>query len=60
MKRADNMPDLEKVQTASNAPMTEAGKAARREYKRAWNAANKDKVREAQKRYWEKKALETR
>lgn len=36
--------------------MTEAAKEARREYKRQWNARNKDKVREAQARYWERKA----
>ena len=36
--------------------MTEAAKQARREYKREWNRRNADKVREAQARYWEKKA----
>lgn len=38
--------------------MTEEAKAARRAYKRSWNAANKDKVKAAQARYWEKKAAE--
>ena len=33
-------------------------KAARREYFKAWRAANKDKVREHNRRYWEKRALE--
>lgn len=28
----------------------------RNEYQRKWRAANKDKVREANKRYWERKA----
>ena len=28
---------------------------ARREYKRAWNRANPDKVKEHQRRYWKKK-----
>ncbi len=29
---------------------------ARREYQRAWRAANKDKVKAIQERYWIKKA----
>lgn len=36
--------------------MTEQAKAKRREYKKAWNAANKDKVKAYAQRYWEKKA----
>jgi len=36
--------------------MTEQAKAARRAYKRAWNRANKDKVKAAQARYWARKA----
>jgi hypothetical protein len=35
--------------------MSEAAKQARREYKRKWNAKNKDKVRQYQRTYWEKK-----
>ena len=31
---------------------------ARREYFRKWRQANKDKVREHNRRYWQKKALE--
>lgn len=38
--------------------MTDAAKEARRAYKRAWNAQNRDKVKEYQQRYWNKKALE--
>jgi hypothetical protein len=36
-----------------------AEKAAekRREYKRQWNANNRDKVREHNQRYWERKVL---
>lgn len=30
---------------------------AQREYFRAWRAANKDKVREHNRRYWEKRTL---
>lgn len=36
--------------------MTEAAKEARRAYKREWNKKNRDKVRESQRRYWERKA----
>lgn len=38
--------------------MTNKAREARRAYKRKWQRENKDKVREYQKRYWEKKALE--
>ena len=38
--------------------MTEAAKEARRAYKREWNRKNPDKVRESQRRYWERKALQ--
>lgn len=40
----------------SNTEMTAAAAEARREYKRKWNRANKDKVKAAQARYWERKA----
>lgn len=36
--------------------MTEQAREARRAYKRAWNQRNKDKVRAAQERYWNRKA----
>lgn len=36
--------------------LNDAAKEARREYKREWNRKNPDKVRAAQKRYWEKRA----
>lgn len=36
--------------------MNDKAKEMRREYKRAWNRANKDKVKAAQERYWNKKA----
>lgn len=36
--------------------MTEAAKEARRQYKREWNRKNRDKVRAAQERYWNKRA----
>ena len=38
--------------------MNEAAKAARREYKKAWNAANRDKVKRYQENYWSKKAAQ--
>lgn len=39
-------------------PMTEQAKEARREYKRKWARENRDKVRQAQARYWERKAAQ--
>lgn len=36
--------------------MTEEAKAIRRAYKREWNRRNRDKVKAAQQRYWERKA----
>ena len=36
--------------------ISDAALKAKREYFRAWRAANKDRTREYQKRYWEKKA----
>lgn len=38
--------------------MNEAAKQARREYQRKWNAAHRDKVKEYQERYWNRKAQE--
>lgn len=40
--------------------MTDQAREARREYKRRWNAANKDKVKAAQQRYWERKAAQNK
>ena len=40
--------------------MTEAAKEARRAYKREWNKRNRDKVRESQRRYWERKAAQNK
>ena len=36
--------------------MDEKAKKARRAYANAWRAANKDKVREYNQRYWKRKA----
>lgn len=36
--------------------MNEKAKEARRAYKREWNRKNRDKVKAAQTRYWERKA----
>lgn len=36
--------------------MDDKAREMRREYKRAWNRANKDKVKAAQERYWSKRA----
>lgn len=40
--------------------LSEAAKAARREYKNAWARRNRDKVRQQQRRYWERKAAAQR
>lgn len=40
--------------------MNKAAKEARRMYIREWQRKNKDKVKAAQARYWEKKAEEMR
>ena len=36
--------------------MTDAAKEARRAYKRAWNKANPERVRQYNENYWNKKA----
>lgn len=38
--------------------MNEAAQEARRAYKREWQRKNRDKVKEYQNRYWERKAQE--
>lgn len=40
----------------SSEKMDDKAREMRREYKRAWNRANKDKVKAAQDRYWSKRA----
>lgn len=37
---------------------TEEARKARNEYARAWRAANKDKVRQYNENYWQKKAAQ--
>ena len=39
--------------------MTELAKKIKNERAREWARKNKDKVRERNKRYWEKKAIQT-
>lgn len=50
--RMDDAPIL------SACPDGDETKDAKREYYRAWRAANRDKTKEYQRRYWEKKAKE--
>lgn len=38
--------------------MTDTATKAKREYMRKWRAANKDKVKAHQQKYWERKAAE--
>lgn len=40
--------------------MTEQAKEAYRAYKRAWNRKNREKVKAAQERYWNKKAAQAK
>lgn len=40
----------------SNEKLTDAGRDKLREYKREWNRRNKDKVKAAQMRYWNRLA----
>lgn len=40
-----------------NQKLDEAAKNERREYYRKWRAANKDKVRQHNRKYWEKRAM---
>lgn len=42
--------------TGGKINMDEKAKEARRAYKRAWNRANRDRVKAAQERYWSRKA----
>lgn len=37
--------------------VSEAAAAARREYYKAWRAKNPDKIRERNRRYWERRAI---
>lgn len=39
-------------------PLTEKARVARSAYKKEWARKNADKVREYQRRYWEKRAAE--
>ena len=36
--------------------MSDGAKEARREYSRMWRAQNRDRVREINRRYWERRA----
>ena len=39
-----------------NLSLSEEARNAQREYKRQWRAANPDKVKESNRRYWERRA----
>lgn len=43
---------------ARNAQLSEEARLKRNEYMREWRAANRDKVKEYNARYWENKAQE--
>lgn len=40
----------------ANSTMSEAAKAAQKEYQKKWRAKNREKVAAINQRYWEKKA----
>lgn len=40
----------------NNSTMSEAAKAAQREYQKKWRTNNREKVAAINKRYWERKA----
>ena len=46
----------ERTQETEAERMSEKGNEARRAYKREWARRNPDKIREQQRRYWERKA----
>lgn len=50
--------NTENTSNIKNTTMSEAARAARNEYKRRWAKNNPDKVKAANCRYWERKALE--
>lgn len=41
-----------------NVDLSSAAKEAKRKYAREWRRNNPDKIKEAQRRYWEKKAAQ--
>ena len=40
--------------------MTEEAKQIRREYQKKWRQQNRDKIRKAEERHWEKKAAQAK
>lgn len=42
----------------SKQPISDEARRLRNEYARKWRAANRDKVKAANDRYWQKKAVE--
>ena len=49
-----NIPDRRDI------PMTEEAKQIRREYQKQWRQQNRDKIRKAEERHWEKKAAQAK
>lgn len=47
------------VNNTKTKEMSEAAREARNAYKRKWAKENRDKVKAANRRYWERKAQET-
>lgn len=49
-------PTGEPIKNKEVLSVNDKAREMRREYKREWNRRNKDKVKAAQERYWQKKA----
>lgn len=56
MNKETKRPARMQDQRQEGQSMTEQAKEMRRAYKREWNRKNRDKVKAAQERYWNRKA----
>lgn len=55
-RNIEEMKDPNRITEEDSKSMTDQAREARRAYKREWNRKNKDKVKAAQARYWERRA----
>jgi len=56
MMEIKELADVKKPEQTGGATLTDQARELRRQYKREWNRRNRDKVKAAQDRYWERKA----
>lgn len=52
--------DISNISDRRDIPMTEEAKQIRREYQKQWRQQNRDKIRKAEERHWEKKAAQAK